>query len=167
MRNRLLAWAVLTAAGLTTGCSPAASSDPADQTVNVSSYGMPLSEVPVGPHRRALRRLEEVRQGSGDWKSAALAPYAVPLLRPDVQGVAYYEFSVVGADGNAQGYIIVATGEHDTPLPLASQSGDAPTARLRKMSAHEPSRYYMIDVLTFVAEGKDGELLAKLAEKRP
>ena len=135
MRNRLLAWAVLTAAGLTTGCSPAASSDPADQTVSVSSYGMPLSEVPVGPHRRALRRLEEVRQGSGDWKSAALAPYAVPLLRPDVQGVAYYEFSVVGADGNAQGYIIVATGEHDTPLPLAISAREAAAPETRWAAA--------------------------------
>jgi hypothetical protein len=161
MRNRLLAWAVLSAAGLTPACSPSASSDATDQTVSVSSHGMPLSEVPALFQRRALQRLE--RNGSGAWQGATLAPYAVALLRPDVDGVAYYEFQVLGGEhGKPQGYIIAATGEHDNPLPLAAESGDAPTVRLRKMSAREPSRYYMMDILTFVAESADGELLAKI-----
>jgi hypothetical protein len=131
-----------------------------NQTTSVSSHGMPLSEVPAALQRRALRRMEELR--SDGWEAARLAPSAVALLRPDIDDVAYYEFSVLDANGQSRGYIIASTGEHDSPLPLVSQSGRSPSTRLRNMSATEPSRYYMIDVFTFVAEGKTGELLAKI-----
>src|SRR6478735_3909335 len=73
-----------------------------------------LSDVPLELQRRALRHVSAIQSGGIQWSDATLAPYAVPLYRPDVAGVAYYELSVLGADGAPSGYLIVATGEHDT-----------------------------------------------------
>jgi hypothetical protein len=60
-----------------------------------------LSDVPIEIRRVAAQHLEslhgtEIAAGADD---AHLGPTAVPVYRPDVEGIAYYELSVVGAGG--------------------------------------------------------------------
>jgi len=160
--------AVLTMAvcGALPACSQQVSSEGTSE-VGVESLplgAVPLSRTPMEIQRRVQQHLSAVQSAGTDWQKATLAPYAVPLLRPDVEGIAYYDFPVIGADGSAQGYLIAATGEHDDPLPLVSQSGPSPTTRLRALSTSAPVRFYLLDVLSFAAEGADGALVAKLGE---
>lgn len=61
---------------------------------------IPLSDVPIEARRIAAQHLESLRgteliQGMDD---ARLGDQVVPIHRPDLKDVAYYEFSVVGGD---------------------------------------------------------------------
>ncbi len=106
---------------------------------------IPLAEVPLEVRRVAAQHLESLRQtdimlGLG---SARLGPTATPIYRPDVRGVAYYEFSIVAPEGRVfvsrgfplegegrrarrksaemaratpVGFIVASTGPHDFPI---------------------------------------------------
>src|SRR5688572_4747772 len=79
---------------------------------------VPLEKVPpdaLDAAHNHLRMVDAGLTGGDDWQGADLAPFAVPLHRPDIDGPAYYELKVVrGSD--SLGFIIVSTGDHDTPV---------------------------------------------------
>ncbi len=62
---------------------------------------VPLAEVPLEFRRLAAQHLESLRdtEAMAGLRHARLGPVAVPVYRPDVQGVAYYEFHVVAPGG--------------------------------------------------------------------
>jgi hypothetical protein len=156
----------LSRAALLSGCVSEPLDSPeteaADRASTEPAASVPLSEVPLAVQERALRHFEEVRSADLGWKDATLAAFAVPMWRPDLAEIAYYELSAFGPQGEPRGYLIVATGEHDDPLPLVSQSGPSPSARLRAKAKAEPSRFYQVGTLSFVAEDASGQLMASL-----
>jgi len=114
---------------------------------------VPLAQVPLTVRRVAAQHLESLRDTElmVGLRGARLAPTAVPVHRPDVPGVAYYEFHVTAAEarvlvtrgfafetdvrrarrksgepspGNAVGFILASTGPHD--FPVAHWSLDRP-----------------------------------------
>jgi hypothetical protein len=133
---------------------------------DTSDAEVPLSEVPIAAHRYAGQLLEHVRgaEVAPGWSGARLGSPARPLYRPDVEGIAYYEFPVlVGVD--VTGFVIIAAGEHDFPIAHWDFSGDPPTRILEK-NAHDEDKtavkFYKLDVLDYAAEDESGVLAATL-----
>lgn len=131
---------------------------------------------------------------------AQLGAYAVPLFRPDLESVAYYEFEIdlqpdatqrvitpqmlargdFGKGGmekpdlTAQaaravgpvkrGFIVVSTGEHDSPIPHWSLDRE-PINRQLEVAAAEAgakvARIYKLDALAYVGEDENGNLVAR------
>lgn len=114
---------------------------------------VPLAQVPLAVRRVAAQHLESLRDTEvmAGLRGARLAPTAIPVYRPDVQGVAYYEFRVTAPEtrvlvtrgfswetdvrrarrksgepspGNVVGFILASTGPHD--FPVAHWSLDRP-----------------------------------------
>jgi len=127
-------------------------------------------QVPLRFYRMALEHMQSVRGTSmaPGWDRAFLGAQVTPLYRPDIQGVAYYEFPVftptAGAASdsgasNAAGFIVVATGEHDFPIPHWDFTGETLTAGLRHKS-EKSSKFYKIDALTYASEDASGAFAA-------
>jgi len=167
------------------------------------------ARIPTPIRRRAAQHLESIR-------GTPMAPFADgatlgndvwPIYRPDLEEVAYYEFTVElgskarqlvtsaaglsalfgaerdstrlkakksatgariarpGANGG-QGFIVVATGPHDFPIPHWSL--DRPPVSIQLASAAEQGvgfeRITKIDSLAYVAESKDGGLVAQVGQ---
>ena len=125
------------------------------------------TDVPIRFQRLVAQLVAEMR-GTGmalGWESARLGPGVERLYRPDVEGVAYYEFPVV-APGLAgalapAGFVIVSTGDHDTPIPHWDFSSWRPSIALKRMSK-DAERVYKLDALSYVAEDRHGALAARL-----
>lgn len=107
---------------------------------------IPLSNVPIAARRIAAQHLASIHgTAMAPVKDAALADFAVPIFRPDIDGVAYYEIPVVStgggrrillskdyllasrdsivasghqseAAGDPVGFIMVTNGRHDFPI---------------------------------------------------
>lgn len=136
-----------------------------------------ISTVPVASHRLAAQLLEELRYSpmAPGWEHAHLGHEVRPLYRPDIDGVAYYEFAVVRAVGiadtagmgEAAGFIVVSTGEHDYPIAHWGFDGLPPTRQLDQI-AHEQNKvaakFYKLDTLSYVAEDVASNLVASLGE---
>jgi hypothetical protein len=131
------------------------------------------SDVDLDFHRLAAQLIEEVRgtDMAPGWETAHLGSDVRPLYRPDVEGVAYYEFPVeVASQGGAgldqeapAGFIIVSTGEHDFPIPHWNFAGDPPTRQLETLAQRnrqQAARYYKLDTLAYAAEDSQGSLVA-------
>ena len=74
----------------------------------------PVVDFPEAEARiRANKHIAEAGdQGMApNWKDSQGAGEGTPIYRPDVLGVAYYQFDVDGG-----GYIILSTGDHDAPV---------------------------------------------------
>jgi len=134
----------------------------------VSPLAIPVERVPLEFHRRAAQLLEDVRgtESAPTWGTAVLASSAQPLYRPDVTGVAYYEFRVL-VRGLPSGFIIVSTGGHDFPVSHWAFEGQSPTETLFQQGGTAITAFYKVDALTYVAEGSRGEMLAKIGELPP
>jgi hypothetical protein len=126
---------------------------------------VPLERVPRDIHRRAAQLLEDVRgsESAPKWRDATLAPEVRMLYRPDVVGVAYYEFRVL-SNREPMGYIIASSGAHDFPIAHWNFEGPTLTDTLARQAGTEVATFYKVDSLTYVAEGSRGELLASLGE---
>lgn len=88
-----------------------------------ASVALALDEAPAKVVDVARALLEGVRgtDVTPDWSEhAELGEDVYPYLRPDMEGPAYYEFTV-----NEGGRIVVASGPHDTPIPHFSDQGSA------------------------------------------
>lgn len=136
----------------------------------VSSRPILLEKLPLDVHRRAVQLLEDVRgtESAPTWKDAVLGPEAMPLYRPDVLGVAYYEFRVLAGGKEPVGYIIASTGDHDYPIAHWNFEGLSLTEELaRKAEGREVAAFYKLDSLSYAAEGTKGELLATLGQLPP
>lgn len=107
---------------------------------------VPLKDVPVEVRRVAGQHLESLRGTEilRDVQGARIAGEAVPIYRPDIEGIAYWEFSVLGENGRGQvlrtqgypskepcgsgqqgtndavgqpvGFIVASNGRHDFPI---------------------------------------------------
>jgi hypothetical protein len=82
---------------------------------------------------------------------------ARPVLRPDVLGTAYFEFTVEPA-----GYVVVATGEHDRPIAQWDHASLPPSAVLAQQASSPIAQVYKLDTLSYVAEDAAGEKVAQL-----
>lgn len=155
---------VLVASMCLVGCAgeePAAPAPESTLSQQVTSKPVALEQVPLAIHRRAAQLLEDTRgtDSAPKWKSAVFAPSVQVLYRPDVKGVAYYEFSVL-VDGTASGFIVASSAEHDFPIAHWNFDGPSPSQALAKAASTEVSAFYKLDTLTYLAEGAKGEHLA-------
>ena len=144
---------------------------------------VPLAKVPVGVWRQAARHLESIRgtaMGEGA-DAAVLGPEACPIYRPDVKGVAYWEFEITGLKraapegvkdprlGTGTGFVVVAAGRHDVPVPHWSLDRNPPSraleAKLEK--GVQAATIYKIDALCYAAEDAGRKYLAHLGQFPP
>ncbi|MFO1054772.1 MAG: hypothetical protein U1F36_21320 [Planctomycetota bacterium] len=96
------------------------------------------------------------------WSGSPMIVGTTPLFRPDVSGVAYFEFAV-----DQGGFVIVATGDHDMPITNWSSVGVPPTASLRREAQQQNrlvDRFYKIDSMTVVSEDAAGQMIGALGE---
>ena len=133
---------------------------------DISEAEVPLGEVPSTTHRYAGQLLEDVRgtRVAPGWDNARLGSPVRPLYRPDVEGVAYYEFPVLVGEV-VSGFVIVSTGEHDFPIAHWNFTGDPPTHILEQKAAEEGQaavKFYKLDTLDYAAEDESGALAATL-----
>ncbi len=174
MRNKF-SWTVLMAAVSLSGCMgeeplPSSSPTPVEaQAQRLAGSTIPLQEVPVDVHRRAAQLLEDVRgtPSAPSWKEATLLSEVRILLRPDVEGPAYYEFRLA-ISGRPAGFIVASAGSHDFPIAHWHYEGLSPTVQLDEQAkGAEISGYYKVDALTYVAQGSSGEQVALLGTLPP
>ena len=120
-------------------------------------------EVPLSLRRKAAQQLEDLRFSNlaPSWEKAQISSPIRPLYRPDVTGVAYYEFPVT-VDGRPAGFITLSTGGHDFPVAHWNFDGETPTQQLEAQAAADEQNltFYKLDALTYVAENTQGELVA-------
>ena len=92
------------------------------------------------------------------WSNARLGR-SVPFYRPDVDGVAYYEFEVVPT-----GFVIVATGPHDLPVTSFSILSTPQSRRLLAEvgPAADAVRIYRLSDFAYVAEDAAARRVAQL-----
>lgn len=114
------------------------------------------------------------RQGlASEWENARLERIR-PILRPDIEGAAYYEVQVVGANDVPMGFIMLSTGRHDYPIVQWNTRGKAPTdVLLSSVPSEKPVQaFYWIEP-NLLAEDAAGKLIAgrfehpaRLAQRR-
>jgi Ricin-type beta-trefoil lectin domain len=121
---------------------------------------VPLAKLPLEIVDAARNHLHMVAAGmaTGEvWRGAELAPFAIALHRPDIEGPAYYELKVVrGSD--SLGFIVVATGGHDTPVPEFKTDGPTKAEALVARANGKAHTLYRLDGAVLVAEGASGEI---------
>ena len=122
-----------------------------------------LDSLPIDVHRRAVDFLERERdRPSSPWVGARLSDRVLPMVRPGDADPTYYEVAVESGEGEPLGYFVLATGEHDHPVPVAVEEGPP---RSRQLEADLPpgavvERVNFFSTVSQVAEGADGEWLA-------
>jgi hypothetical protein len=142
-----------------------------------------LEKVPLEIRRRAARHLEAIRgtQMAAGSDAAQLGEEACPVYRPDVKGVAYWELEVTGVkatsrnagqNGNRKatgnGFLILAAGRHDVPIPHWSFELEPPSRALEAQSGDKQvGRIVKLDSLAYVAEDAKGTYLSHLGQFPP
>lgn len=124
-----------------------------------------MERVPAEIYRRVAQLLEDMRfsEMAPAWERAALSQSARPLYRPDVEGIAYYEFAVTIGGVEPAGFIIASAGRHDHPIAHWNYQGLSVTQTLdRKAAATNTlaARYYKLDALAYAAEDRSGAQIA-------
>ena len=120
-----------------------------------------ISKIPLDLQLKAAQYLEDVRntEVAPTWKEdARLALNVFPLYRPDVEGVAYYEFRV-----KPKGFITLSTGPHDFPIPHWNFQGVSPVQelmRIARKAGKQVQKFYKLDTFSYAAEDSDGHLIA-------
>ncbi len=122
-------------------------------------------EVPVEVYRMAADHVEEANRSeyAPDWKNAHLSGVVWVYYRPDIEGIAYYEFEVVPG-----GFVVVSTGDHDSAIPHWDFTGP-PIGRLLEEQAAESrrkiERMYKLDAFYYVGEDEKGEKVAEVGNR--
>lgn len=128
------------------------------------------NDVAADMRRRATQFLQDAQPLAPEWQHAELDPQARVLRRPDIAGTAYYEFQVLAPNATEEGlapagYMILASDDHDFPIPNWSSHGEAPSRRLER-SANDQGKqavtFYKLDGLSYAAEDADGNRAALL-----
>ncbi len=166
---------ILVASILATPLVPA----PTDAAPLAASLGRPaslqhlefeLSALPVALHRRAVDALEIEREREGSpWADAQLSTRVLPLHEPGEPQPTHYEVGVVGPQGDARGYMVLASGKHDYPIVFSTSQGPRRTAELAATlpAGAMTSRLYFLSSVSMVAESADGRLLGTLGGLPP
>ncbi len=132
---------------------------------NPEAGAVKFGEVPVQFIRTAAQLLEEMRGGpmAPGWDNARFGELVRELHRPDVEGVAYYEFQLLNGDGGPAGFIIVSTGDHDHPIPHWNHEGETATQNVACEAAKngkQAVKFYKLDTLAYAGEDEAGNLAA-------
>lgn len=139
--------------------------DPICMSFESTAGTVKFSEVPVELVRTAAQLLAEMRGGpmAPGWDNARFHELVRELYRPDIDGVAYYEFRVLNGDGGPAGFIIVSTGEHDHPIPHWNHEGETASQTVlceAEKQDKEVAKFYKLDTLAYAGEDENGELAA-------
>ena len=140
-----------------------------------------LNEVPLEVRRRAARHLESIRGTPMAPRSnrARLGEEACPVYRPDVRGVAYWEFEIAGVKtiprgdegrkrGGSNGFLIVSVDRGDAPIPHWSTELEPPTRALESQSeGKEVAKVFKFDALAYIAEDARGNYLTHIGQFPP
>lgn len=141
---------------------------------------VPFEEVPLDVRRRAARaiaalvgdrlsptRLRRAQPGFGE---------ATPVYRPDLADIAYWEIEIAGLstalpvrEGKAgraeQGFIVVATGGHDVPVPHFSLDLAPPSRQLDQLGTID--RVVKLDALCYAGLDDRGSLVGHIGTMPP
>ena len=148
--------------------------------------GLPLDAVDPVLLQIAKEHLESLRPEIPEWQEARLAPVVTPVYDPavhDGRKPAWLEFKVISTAGArisaaavtkgfAQsppllpeadlGFLLVATGEHDEPLPQYATRGLTPCEQLRRRAGTANIRIVRYSASFWVAENGKGDAVATL-----
>jgi hypothetical protein len=141
---------------------------------------VPFEEVPLDVRRRAARavaalvgdRLSPTRLR----KAAPRFGEATPMYRPDLADIAYWEIEIAGLptklptpEGEAgraeQGFIVVATGSHDVPVPHFSLDLAPPSRQLDQAGTID--RVVKLDALCYAGVDDRGNLVGHIGTMPP
>lgn len=146
----------------TTPTTPTKTGGDSSDAGGLEGTSIPLENVPIMLHRRAARHVQEANRSetAPKWQGAYLTGTVHAMYRPDVDGVAYYEFEVEPA-----GYVLVATDTHDMPIPHWDYQGEPISSQLAAGAGENEgasiSRLYKMDALYYVGEDDAGERVAE------
>jgi hypothetical protein len=131
-----------------------------------------LDEIPQELNRRAAQFLEDTRHSAlaSEWLEAQLGTDVRPLYRPDVEGIAYYEFPVMAPGDVSAGFILLAADDHDYGVAHWSPTGSPPTHRLEEIAQADyktAAKFFKLDALVYAAENSAGEIVATLGDLPP
>lgn len=125
-----------------------------------TSFGYRAPTVKEGPYSQALALAREFVRETEGFRGAEVTG-GTPIYRPDIEGPAYIEAKVM-RDGKSAGFVLVSLGEHDAPVVAFSTIGPTSLETFRELepAARAGEKFYRLGPANFVAESKDGVLLA-------
>ncbi len=141
---------------------------------------VPFEKVPLDVRRRAARAVATmVGDRLSPTKLRKAEPRfgeATPVYRPDVSDIAYWEIEIAGLstalpkpEGEAgsaeQGFIIIATGGHDVPVPHFSLDLAPPSRQLDALGTVD--RVIKLDALCYAGVDKSGDLVGHIGTMPP
>ena len=141
---------------------------------------VPFEEVPLDVRRRAARSVATlVGDRLSPHKPRGTKPTfgeATPVYRPDVADVAYWEIEIGGlatalpkpegeAGRSEQGFIVVATGAHDVPVPHFSLDLAPPSRQLDALGTVD--RVIKLDALCYAGVDDRGALVGHIGTMPP
>ncbi|MCB9919895.1 MAG: hypothetical protein H6832_15945 [Planctomycetes bacterium] len=109
---------------------------------------------------RVQQRVAEVvgTEMAEGWDAVPSIVRVTPMYRPDVQGVAYYEYEM-----DLGGFLVASTGEHDRPISNWSSVGKSKMAQLEERAGAETIyKVYKLDALCYVAENSMGAMITRV-----
>lgn len=121
------------------------------QVDELGTTSIPLSQVPSDFIRRASQLLEDVRgtEMATGWDNAKLQDTVTPFYRPDINGIAYYEFMV-----EPTGYILLSATENDFPIAQWSSTDTAISTELgieAQKSGKNAAKFYKLETQSYAA----------------
>lgn len=141
---------------------------------------VPFEEVPLDVRRRAARavaalvddRLSPTRRREAEPRFGE----ATPVYRPDLADIAYWEIEIAGLptalprpEGEAgraeQGFLVVATGAHDVPVPHFSLDLAPPSRQLDELGSID--RVVKLDALCYAGVDERGGLVGHIGTMPP
>jgi hypothetical protein len=141
---------------------------------------VPFEEVPLDVRRRAARavaamvgdRLSPTRLRKAEPRFGE----ATPVYRPDLADIAYWEIEIAGLstvlprrEGEAgraeQGFVMVATGSHDVPVPHFSLDTVPPSRQLDELASID--RVVKLDALCYAGLDARGDLVGHIGTMPP
>ncbi len=139
-------------------------------TASMDHLAIELASLPIALHRRAADTLELERERPGSpWADAQLSTRVVPMFRPGEPQPTHYEVGVQGPHGDARGFMVLASGQHDYPVVVSTAAGPRRTTELAAAlpRGEQASRVHFLSPVSMVAESADGHMLANLGGLPP
>lgn len=139
-----------------------------------------FEEVPLDVRRRAARAVAALvgdrLSPTGLRKAEPRFGEAAPVYRPDLADIAYWEIEIAGLttvlptrEGKAgradRGFIVVATGGHDVPVPHFSLDTAPPSRQLEQLGAID--RVVKLDALCYAGLDDRGDLVGHIGTMPP
>ena len=141
----------------------------AQKTESQKNYAVSLREISRSIYRRAGQFVEDMRfdSAAANWKTARFGERVFELYRPDIEGVAYYEFTLINAEGENVGFLTVSNGQHEQPIANWSDKNNSPVLRLVEEVEGRGSvaaRIYKLGETSYVVEDENGRMAARTKE---